>query len=321
MAVALSEAELLALADALADGAWHSGEDLAAVAGITRAALAKRIDRLREWQLDIETRHGLGYRLAAPLERLDEKQLSAAAPRGLQLRVDAVTDSTNTQLLDADSARDPQALFAEFQTGGRGRRGRAWISPFGANLYFSLAWSFGAWPRDLPALSLAVGVAIARELRAQGADVGVKWPNDLWIGGRKLGGILIEHRGEAGGACRAVMGIGLNLAMSRAQAGAIDQPWIALEEALGRRVPRNALAAALLRELHAAVCRFEREGFTPFAPEWNRYDLTAGRSVRVERQPPLTGIARGIDAAGALIIESGGQHHAIHSGEVSLRLA
>ncbi|HVT37178.1 MAG TPA: biotin--[acetyl-CoA-carboxylase] ligase [Nevskiaceae bacterium] len=321
MAVALSEAELLALADALADGAWHSGEDLAAQAGITRAALAKRIDRLRDWQLDIETRHGLGYRLAAPLERLDEKKLRAALPRELGVRVLALTDSTNTQLLGADAAHDPQALLAEFQTGGRGRRGRAWVSPFGANLYFSLAVSFSAWPRDLPALSLAVGVASARVLRAHGAEVGLKWPNDLWIGGRKLGGILIEHRGEAGGACRAVIGVGLNLAMSRAQAGAIDQPWIALEEALNRRVPRNELAAALLAALLETVTDFEREGFAPFVADWNRFDLTAGRSVRVEREPPLSGIARGIDASGALIVEAGGQRHAIVSGEVSLRLA
>ena len=321
MAVALSEAELLGLADALADGGWHSGEDLAARAGITRAALAKRIERLREWQLDVETRHGLGYRLSAPLERLDQTQLRDILTPPLRVQVLTVIDSTNTQLLAADAAHDPQVLLAEFQTGGRGRRGRAWVSPFGANLYFSLAWSFGAWPRDLSALPLAVGVTLARSLRATGAQVGVKWPNDLWIAGRKLGGILIEHRGEAGGPCRAVIGVGLNLAMTPAQAGGVDQPWIALEQALGRHLPRNQLAGKIIGALHEALTQFERSGFASFAADWNQFDLTAGKPVRVEREPPLLGIARGIDASGALLVEADGQRHAVHSGEVSLRLA
>jgi BirA family biotin operon repressor/biotin-[acetyl-CoA-carboxylase] ligase len=128
MAVALNETESLALVDALADGAWHSGEDLAVRFGVSRAALSKRIDKLRDWQLDVESRQGLGYRLAAPIERLDAAMLQAAVP-ALRVAVLPVVDSSNTRLLDADPAQDPQALFAELQTAGRGRRGRQWISP------------------------------------------------------------------------------------------------------------------------------------------------------------------------------------------------
>lgn len=326
MAVTLSEAELLKLVDALADGEWHSGEDLAALADITRAALSKRMEKLRDWQLDIETRTGLGYKLAVPLQRLDEAALQAAVP-GVQVRVAAVTDSTNAQLLASSAEGDPQVLFAEFQTAGRGRRGREWISPFGANLYLSLAWSFPQWPRQLTALPLAVGVACARALREVGLNtVGLKWPNDLHVNGRKLGGILIEHRAEAGGPCRVIIGIGINVAMTGAQAQAVSQPWIGLHEALAALgkplATRREFSAALLRQLTQAIRTFEQSGFDAFAADWAALDLTRDREVTVQgQQGNYNAIARGVDEQGALVVEALGQLQTIHSGEVSLRLA
>lgn len=324
MAQALSEAEQLALLDVLADGQWHSGEDLAARFGIGRAALAKRVDRLGDWQLGIESRQGLGYRLPQPLERLDAERLRAAVP-GLRIEVLAATDSTNNRLGEAAPDQDPQALLAEFQSAGRGRRGRTWVSPFGANLYCSLAWSWAAWPPQLGALPLAVGLACARALRTVGLDdLRLKWPNDLVVDGRKLGGILLEHRGEGGGACRVVAGIGINLRMGAASA-AIDQPWINLDAALAARgrppVSRNALAAALLRELQALFTGYARQGFAPLQDEWAALDLTRDRAVTVllgERR--LEGVARGVDAEGALQVDAEGTRHRLHAGEVSLRL-
>jgi BirA family biotin operon repressor/biotin-[acetyl-CoA-carboxylase] ligase len=329
MARALNEDDLLELVDALASGEWRSGEELAAQAGVTRAALGKRVGHLRDWGLEVEAEAGRGYRLAQPLQRLDAARIRALLPADRALRGLEVlprTDSTNQRLLEGDPAADPQALFAELQTAGRGRRGRQWRSPFGANLYLSLAWSFPAWPPQLSALSLAVGVACARALRGAGLrEVMLKWPNDLRVGERKLGGILIEQRGEAGGACRVVIGIGLNVAMTVAQAGELGQPWVSLQDALaqaGREAPeRNALAAALLGELLAALERFQHEGFTPFLPDWAALDLTANQPVRIEgASEPLHGIARGVDAQGALIVEAQGRRHHVHSGEVSLRL-
>lgn len=326
MAQALSENELLALADTLADGAWHSGEDLAGRVGITRAALSKRVEKLRDWQLEIESRQGLGYRLTQPLERLDVQQLRQTTP-GIRVAVQPVTDSTNAQLLAADAAQDPQALFAEFQTAGRGRRGRSWVSPFGANVYLSLAWSFAQWPRQLTTLPLAAGVACARALRRCGLDdVQLKWPNDLFVGSRKLGGILIEHRAEAGGPCRVVIGIGINVAMSRMQAGEVTQPWISLNEALTTRArktaSRNLVASELLLALQTVMREFEQQGFEPLAAEWSALDLTLNREVQVlEQNRELQGIARGVDEQGALRIEILGELRTLHAGEVSLRLA
>lgn len=328
MTRALEDAELLPLADALSDAEWHSGEALASEAGLSRAALAKRIAHLADWGLDIEARAGLGYRLAQPLQRLDAEAIRAALPpaaraRLRRLEVALRLDSTNQRLLEAGAADDPQALFAEAQTAGRGRRGREWRSPFGANLYLSLGWSFPAWPPALGTLPLAIGVASARALTAAGVPgVGLKWPNDLRIAAAKLGGILIEQRGEAGGSCRVVIGIGLNVAMTAAQAGEIAQDWTSVQAVTGARPDRNGLAAQLLASLLAALEDFEQHGFAGFVADWNRLDLSAGRAVRVEGAGAvIEGIARGIDAQGALIVETAdGRRQHLHAGEVSLRL-
>ena len=323
MAQPLSESELLALVDRLADGDWHSGEQLAAGCGISRAALAKRIERLKDWQLVVEARHGLGYRLAAPLERLDEAGLQTALGDALCVRVVATTDSTNSQLLAADADADPQALLAEFQTAGRGRRGRSWVTPFGAQLALSVAWSFDAMPAQLTALPLAVGAVCVQRLRAFGATtVQVKWPNDLVADGRKLAGILIEHRGEGGGGCRVVVGLGLNLALQPQQTAELTQPWVNLPALLAAPLSRNALAAELLRALAMLLSDYPRSGFAPYAKDWAAFDATRERAVQVQLgDRVLNGIARGIDADGALLVDAAGTRHRLHSGEVSLRIA
>jgi len=323
----MSEAALQLL-DALADGALHSGEALAQRFGVTRAALGKRATLLRDWGVDVIARPGAGYQLAEPFERLDAARIEHALPRDARLPVTVLTttDSTNTQLLAADAARDPQALLAERQTAGRGRRGRGWVSPFGSNLYLSLAWSFPSWPARITTLPLAVAVAVARVLDVAGLPpVGIKWPNDLHVEGRKLAGMLIEPRGEAGGACRVVIGVGLNVSMRAPQAAAVTQPWISLAEALaaqGRPAPsRNALAAALLAELTSALQHFTAHGFAPFAAEWKRRDVLAGRAVSVEGTPTLAGRACGVDADGGLVVETASGRVSVHAGEVSVRAA
>ncbi|MBV8062746.1 MAG: biotin--[acetyl-CoA-carboxylase] ligase [Nevskia sp.] len=295
MARALSEDELLRLIDALAAGEWRSGEALAAEAGVTRAALAKRVGHLREWGLEVEAEAGRGYRLAQPLQRLEADRIRALLPAQRALRgleVLARTDSTNQRLLEADAAQDPQVLFAELQTAGRGRRGRQWRSPFGANLYLSLAWSFPAWPPQLSALSLAVGVACARALRRAGLRaVRLKWPNDLRVGEAKLGGILIEQRGEAGGACRVVIGVGLNVAMSRAQAGELGQPWTSVQAVLASGsaenpfIPSSSEGAELLRmsRVGREATRIEGEAGEHGPLDTRRFATHSGRTGVVDR--------------------------------------
>lgn len=325
MARTLTEEQLLPLLRTLADGGWHSGEALAADAGITRAALSKRVRKLLAWGLEVETQPGRGCRLAHPLELLDADlirgALSPAARARLAVRVLAGTDSTNTQLLGGGAADDPQALLAEHQTGGRGRHGRSWHSPFGANLYLSLAWTFAQWPAALTALPLATGVATAQALEPLGlAELRLKWPNDLWLRDAKLGGILIEQRGEAGGTCRVVIGLGLNVAMRSATTAEIGRPWTSLAEALGAVPSRNALAARILEHWLAMLDRFAAEGFAPFEPAYRALDAMRGRAVTVQLPGgEARGIARGVDETGALLVDADGQRRRILSGDVALR--
>ena len=315
-----------ALLDALADGERHSGEALAQRFGISRAALAKRVQQLRALGVEIAAQAGLGYQLAEPWQRLDADAIQRALPRtvqalGLHVQVLTSTDSTNSQLLATDAAGDPQVLFAEHQSAGRGRRGRAWQSPFGANFYLSLAWTFPAWPPRLTTLPLAVAVALCRALANLGVQAGIKWPNDIQVEGRKLAGILIEPRGEAGGSCRVVIGAGINGAMTAAQGEGIGQPWIGLREALAGRPlpPRNTVATTLVTTLAEALAQFAEHGFAPFAPEWRQRDLLAGRTVRLDDAPAIEAVARGIDADGGLVLDTPAGPRTVHAGEVSVR--
>lgn len=325
MSRALGAIELLPLMQTLSDRRWHSGAALARSAGLTRAGLSKRVHKLMELGLEIETRSGRGCRLMQPLDLLEADTLIGALPPELRarlpLRVLFSTDSTNRQLMDGDATRDPQLLLAEHQSAGRGRRGRNWHSPIGANLYLSLAWTFAQWPPQLSALPLAAGVAAAQALRSCGlTGLKLKWPNDLIVDHRKLGGLLIEQRGETGGSCRVVIGLGINVRMSIAQG--IDQPWISLHERMGPKTPsRNLLAARIAERWVAMLGRFAREGFAPFAQEWRKLDLTAQKPVTVHNDgSSYEGIARGVDETGALQVDAGGERKRLLSGEVSVRL-
>lgn len=327
MARPLKPAALLPLLRTLSDGRWHSGEALARDAGITRAALSKRVQRLADWGLPLETLPGRGCRLAEPVDLLEPDLIRGALRPELRARLKLAvlpsTDSTSTQLLAQPAADDPQALLAEHQSGGRGRRGRRWHSPFAQNLYLSLACSFANWPPQLTALPLAAGVACADVLIGLGLpDVRLKWPNDLWCGGAKVGGILIEQRGEAGGACRVVIGVGLNVSMRSATSAEIGQSWTSLASRLPRPPSRNALASALLEALLDATDRFAAEGFASFAGRWSALDATRDRAVRIESSDgALEGIARGVDRDGALLLEGPGGTQRILGGDVSLRVA
>lgn len=307
------------LVAALADGGWHSGTALAARFGISRAALAKRVDRLGAWGLTVERRHGLGYRLPAPLELLDAARIQP--PPGLRLQLASVLASTNTALMEADPSSDPQALFAEYQLQGRGRRGRRWQAPYGQHLMGSLAWRFPQWPRDLGCLPLAVGVVCAQALAEVGADgVQLKWPNDLYQDGRKLGGLLMEHRGELGGACRVVVGVGMNL-RPLPTSDQPDQPWTATDLFASAPVSRNRLVGTLLSRLAALLERFPEAGFAPSRAAWAERDLCRDRLVRVQGDPGFEGRARGVSEDGRLQVETATGVVAVSSGDVSVRFA
>ncbi|MBV6695380.1 bifunctional biotin--[acetyl-CoA-carboxylase] ligase/biotin operon repressor BirA [Serratia quinivorans] len=312
----------LKLISILADGDFHSGEHLGELLGMSRAAINKHIQTIREWGLDVFTVPGKGYSLPNPIQLLDvECILDQLVDK--RVTVLPVVDSTNQYLLDRiTELQSGDACVAEYQQAGRGRRGRQWISPFGANLYLSMFWRLDQGPAAAMGLSLVIGIVMAEVLKDLGAqDVRVKWPNDLYLNDRKLAGILVELTGKTGDAAQLVIGAGINLAMRETNANAINQGWINLQEA-GINIDRNELAATLLNELRQSLRQFEIDGLAPFIARWRALDNFIDRPVKLligEQQ--IFGIARGIDQQGALLLDQDGVIKPFIGGEISLRSA
>lgn len=321
----------LAVLAILADGDVYSSRELADRLGMVPAAIDHTLETLgREYGLEVQRAPDDRWQLTVPLELLDQARIAAgltatARARISRLDLRPVLDSTNTYLLAEARKGLPSGAvcLAEQQRAGRGRQGRQWVTPFGASLAFSLLWRFAVAPTALSGLSLATGIAVARTLRAHGvAEVRLKWPNDVLWRGRKLGGILLEL-GGAMDAYPVVAGIGLNIALPRQAGMEIDQPWVDLREILEpARISRNVLAAALLSELVATFVRFEQKGFADLVVEWARFDAAVGQQVRLQWPgTTVTGIARGVDATGALLLENAeGQIKSYVGGEISLRI-
>ncbi|MDU4356971.1 bifunctional biotin--[acetyl-CoA-carboxylase] ligase/biotin operon repressor BirA [Phytobacter diazotrophicus] len=312
----------LTLVSILADGEFHSGEQLGERLGMSRAAINKHIQTLRDWGVDVFTVPGKGYSLPEPIQLLNEELIVTQVQTG-KVAVLPVIDSTNQYLLDRiGELRSGDACVAEYQQAGRGRRGRKWFSPFGANLYLSMYWRLEQGPAAAIGLSLVIGIIMAEVLQELGAEnVRVKWPNDLYLGDRKLAGILVELTGKTGDAAQIVIGAGINLAMRHAESDVINQGWVNLQEA-GVVIDRNTLAVRLINELRAALQSFEQEGLSPWLSRWKKLDNFVDRPVKLiigERE--IFGISRGIDAQGALLLEQDGVIKPWMGGEISLRSA
>lgn len=268
--------------------------------------------------------------MASP-ERLDPQVIRAALPDELRARVRQIEvvktiDSSNAELLrrPAVPPGEYDLLFAEVQTAGRGRRGRSWVAPPGGAICLSIAFSYAHTPETLGALSLAMGVCVRRALQECGlANVSLKWPNDLQVEGRKLGGILIELRAVAEGAASGVLGIGLNVALGetmRAEIAASGTEATDLEAQGLTEVSRNMLAAAIASHCVQGLIRFEQGALASFLREWTEADALLGREVSVQGpSETLRGIARGVDLHGALRLETPGGIERILSGDVSVR--
>jgi BirA family biotin operon repressor/biotin-[acetyl-CoA-carboxylase] ligase len=315
----------------LADGRLHSGEWLARELGVSRAAVWKGIERLRRRGIDIDAVPRRGYALPGAVELLDQRAIRAAvsserAPRLRSLDLEFDVDSTNSRLLAAVPPPYGHAdvMLSELQSAGRGRRGRRWVAPFGGGIALSMGWSFTDAARASPTLSLCVGVAVARALARAGArDIGLKWPNDIWLRDRKLGGVLIELRAEASGPAHVVIGIGINVTCApavRAQLEASGIRAAAVSDACAPAPSRNFIAGAIIDELLSMLEDFERAGFAAFREPWNALDVLRDRPAQVEVGEALfAGTARGVDAQGALRLEQDGRVQEFVSGEASLR--
>ena len=314
----------LRIVDLLGDGEYVSGEVLGDALGVSRTAVWKHLNKLETWGVRIEKVKGRGYRITGGMELLCEQRVidgMSLPARQLHdsLQILETTESTNSVVRGQieNGAAQGFVCFAERQSGGRGRHGREWVSPFGRNLYMSLSWHFDEGAAALEGLSLAVGVGVARVIASFGlCNVALKWPNDILLDKKKVGGVLLEMMGDPIGRCQVIVGVGINLGMT--EDAAIDQPWADLSS--HAKISRNHLASALLSELLPMLDSYSRVGFPNYHAQWESYDAYRDSPIKL-LTPRMTvqGVGRGVTGTGAIQIEVDGVIESYSGGEISLR--
>ncbi len=307
----------------LADGQFHSGEELGEKLGVSRAAVWKQLKKLDELDIPYSSVKGKGYRLHDAIELLDD----AFVRDHINQRLDILdilldVDSTNSYLFKkaSDHMGKRYAVLAEKQAAGRGRRGRQWVSPFGKNIYLSLLASFSGGIAALEGLSLVTAIAVEKALVKLGIDaIGLKWPNDIYADGKKLAGILLEVTGEYNSHCQVVIGIGLNLALSDDDAADIGQPWAALKH-IRPELSRNQVAGVLINELLVALDEFQKHGFAAYQEYWSKRDIYQGKDVRIiSPGHEKHGVVKGVNRKGELLLHTDKGVEVIAAGEISVR--
>jgi BirA family biotin operon repressor/biotin-[acetyl-CoA-carboxylase] ligase len=256
---------------------------------------------------------------------LDAARLAAAAP-GFGVETVLETGSTNSDLLQRVRLEPPPRPLlraAVHQSAGRGRHGRRWFAAPGSALLFSLAVPMSAGEDRIAAATLACGVGLGEALRAAGANVALRWPNDVLLGARKLGGVLCELATDALGRRTVVVGIGVNLHLDAAMRASIGQPAAALDETAAGAVPREALIASIATAVLDALRLYDAEGFVPLQPRFMALFAQRDATVEVLEMGVRVagGRALGVDGQGRLLLQTPQGVRACSSGEVSMRTA
>ncbi len=308
-------------------GEYLSGEELSRELGITRAGVWKAVEALRQQGYSIEARTGRGYCLVQTQERLERREIAAyLGQERPNWQVFGEVDSTNSlcKRLAMDGAEDGTAVLADSQSAGRGRRGRSFQSPAGMGIYFSILWRPEVPPQQLMTLPALGAVAACRAVEEVcGVCPGIKWPNDLVMHGKKLGGILTElsMESESGLVEYVVLGIGLNVCQRREDfTGEVADMASSLEVELGQKVSRPRLAAALLRQMD----RLRREALCApeaWLAEYRRCCLTLGAQVQlIAGEQRSRAVALDVDEMYGLVVRRpDGTVETVRSGEVSVR--
>ncbi len=310
----------------LADGKFHSGEELGQKLSLTRSAIWKITKQLTDLGINLHRIKGKGYQIPSGIDLLNNEiilnKMSDVVKKRINLLVLSEVDSTNQYLLESRSKLPSGSiLLAEYQSKGRGRQQRKWVSPFGANLYCSLLWKFNKDPSELNGLSLATGVALVNALERCGLrNLQLKWPNDLLWQYLKFAGILLEMTAETNSRTEIVIGIGINIHMPNIKE--INPDWIDVSSIIGQKLDRNLLATYLIEELIDMVATFETKGFTPFVRAWQSLDAFYNLPVKIiTPHSELSGLAKGITESGEFLLQQDSSKPALKflHGDISLR--
>jgi len=322
----LEAGSLRKMLDLLADGQFHSGEELGLLLGVSRAAVWKHLQKLEGMGIKLLSVKGRGYCIDGGLDLLDLKKIAEQIRSTLPIKLNLFhqIDSTNSYLMRHENPA-LQVCLAESQSAGRGRRGRVWVSPFAQNIYCSIGWGFEGGVAALEGLSLAVGLVIVRALQRYGiTGLELKWPNDVLYLNRKLAGVLIEIAGDPAGYCQVVVGVGINVAMGDDQDNAISQPWIDLRSILSQQglpsISRNQLVVTLIDEMVLVLNGYEKAGFSRYCAEWQSLNAHAGQMIELHNGNIVcSGVCVGVNEVGALLLETAQGREMFHGGEISLR--
>ncbi len=310
----------------LSDGQFHSGQAIGEQLGVSRTAVWKLVQRIQQWQVTVYSVRGRGYKIPNGLELLSQPHIENKLKDNQlfkQVILLSSIDSTSNYLA-LNWQQNPgigRVCIAEHQTAGRGRKGRQWISPFGANFYFSIGLELPLGLSALGGLSLLVGMSLCNTLNQFTSDaVKIKWPNDLLMGDKKLAGVLVEASGETNDASFLNIGVGVNWNMQVDQGESIDQPWANLKSQLKVPVSRNDILAKILTNLDADLVDFLQHGFGRLAKAWPLVSAFYQQQVVVHLpNNQCYGKEIGIASNGALRVATDSGEQIFHSGEVSLR--
>ncbi|RTE87755.1 MULTISPECIES: bifunctional biotin--[acetyl-CoA-carboxylase] ligase/biotin operon repressor BirA [Gammaproteobacteria] len=312
------------LIELLADGHFHSGEQLGEALGVSRMAVNKRIDKLTALGLDVFRVSGKGYRLAHQLDLLDHQLIEQELEDpNVPIFAKHITGSTNDDLrglMETQELAPGTAVIAEMQTAGRGRRGKTWVSPFGSNLYVSIYWPLRHGLNAAVGMSVVVGHAIAKALSPfiEG-KVAVKWPNDIYIDNQKVIGILVELEGQVSGEGSAIVGVGANLKMDSNFQG-IDQPFTSLNQHAIKPLSRNEWSVLIIQAIRAGLEAHDNVGLSEALEDWPRYDLYYDKPVKILLgQHQYLGVGKGIDETGAFLVQQEDGLKRYFGGEISVR--
>lgn len=319
--------KILKIIELLSDGKFHSGEEIGSGFGVSRSAIWKSIKQIENLGIEINTLPKRGYQIPGGLELLQKEKIYSYLSANCKAEIsDFITlakiDSTNDYLLNNPELSSGTVCLAEQQTNGRGRRGKKWESPFGMNIYLSILWKFSDLT-NLGGLSIAIGVGIINALRKYGvSDLGIKWPNDIYHKENKLAGILIDIIGDAIGPCQVVIGIGLNLEMTKQENVSLTNKWTDICSITKEKPERNKITAYLIENIFNSLKIFQSEGLTGFLTEWEALDILKNKQILITgRKEEMNGYGAGIDHNGRLLVNTKENIiRSVSSGEVSVTI-